>query len=83
MYFCVYECVCKVTLCAQESVHANITFAESCLLNMVRMIYSEKFSLSLNHGDQHLIRSVFLLFLLGKLTNHFWKVKLIPGLYYK
>ena len=30
-----------------------------------------------NHGEQHLT-SVLRLFLLGKLTNHFWKVKSNP-----
>ena len=41
------------------------------------MIHSEKFSLSLNHGERHL-RLFLLFFWLGKLTNHFWKVKLNP-----
>ena len=37
-----------------------------------------KISLSLNYGKQH-IRSALLLLSLGKLTNHFWKVKFDAG----
>ena len=56
----------------------NKFFFINVFMSKMQISCISKFSSSTNHGVQNL-RSVLQLFLLGKLMNHFWKVKLNPG----